>query len=164
MTYRSWRASRRTRLVEIAYLRDVAAWTWWSTLTFRGWVQRDRSRSALRSWLRGVARDLVGAHVTVAWILEPNRAGVDHAHALLAVPEGKTLDRAAAEGLWRRVDDRAGFTQMVRYRAGGLSSDPRYGAAAYLGEKVDWNVTVACDRAPPCRRKGGCLVLSGPWF
>ena len=162
MSYRSWRASRRARLVEMEYVRDAAAWTWWTTLTFGRWVERDRSRSTLRAWLRGVARDLVGDHVTVAWVLEPNRSGVDHAHALLAVPDGKDLQRDAAEALWRRLEPRAGFTQMVRYRAGG-SSDPRYGAAAYLGNKIDWNLTVACNRAPPCRREG-CVVLSGPWF
>jgi hypothetical protein len=162
MSYRSWRASRRTRVVEMAFVRDVASWDWWVTLTHGRWVERDRSRSTLRSWLRGVARDLVGDHVTVAWVLEPNRRGVDHAHVLLAVPEGKTLDRAAAEALWRRLDPRAGFTQMVRYRP-GKSSDPRYGAAAYLSDKTDWNLTVACNRALPCRRKG-CTVLSGPWF
>lgn len=163
MTFRSWRASRRTSLVAMAYLRDVAPWTWWVTLTFRRWVQRDRARAALRSWLRGVARDLVGAHVVVAWVLEPNRAGVDHAHVLLAIPQGFTLDRARAEQLWRRIDDRAGVSQMVRYRP-GTASDPRFGAAAYLGSKVDWNLTVACDRAPPCRRERGCVELSGPWF
>lgn len=163
MTFRSWRASRRTRLVEMAFIRDAAAWTWWVTLTFRRWLPRDRARAALRSWLRGVARDLVSDHVTVAWVLEPNRAGVDHAHVLLAVPDGATLDRTAAEALWRRIDERAGVSQMVRYRAGG-ANDPRYGAAAYLGSKIDWNVTIACNRAPPCRRKRGCVELGGPWF
>lgn len=147
----------------MAFIRDVAQWTWWVTLTYRKWVRREQSRSDLRRWLRGVAKDLVGAHVTVAWVLEPNRSGVDHAHALLAIPEGKSLDRAAAEALWRRGDGLAGFSQMVRYRGGG-SADPRYGAAAYLGDMIEWNVTVACDRAPPYRRERGCMVLSGPWF
>jgi len=150
-------------VVESAYLKNAAAWTWWVTLTFHRWVQRDRARSAFRSWLRGVARDLVGAHVTVAWAIEPNRSGVDHVHGLLAVPDGAELGRDEAEALWRRLDPRAGFSQMVRYRPGG-ASDPRYGAAGYLADKTDWNLTVACNRAPPCRRKGGCLVLRGPWF
>ena len=163
MSYRSWRASQRKRLVEMEYLRDVATWTWWVTLTYGGWVPRDRARLTLRSWLSGIARDLVGDHVFVAWVLEPNRRGVDHGHVLLSVPEGRTLERDAAEALWRRLDPLAGFTQMVRYRHGG-SSDPRFGAAAYLGDKADWNVTVACNRALPCRRKRGCTELSGPWF
>jgi hypothetical protein len=162
MSLRSWRASRRTCVVEAAFLRDVASWTWWVTLTFFRSVPRDRARVALRFWLRGVARE-VGDHVKVAWVLEPTRVGVPHAHVLVAVPDGKSMGQNGAEALWRRSDPLAGFSRVVRY-APGRGCDPRFGAAGYLAEKQDWNVTVACPRRPPCRRKGGCLVLRGPWF
>ena len=103
----------------MAFVRDVAPWTWWITLTFRRWVPRDRARAALRSFFRGVARDLVGDHVMIAWVLEPNRNGVDHAHALLAVPDGRVLDRSAA-GEWGGVEA-GGVANVVTVDGGALA-------------------------------------------
>ncbi|HEY1954365.1 MAG TPA: hypothetical protein VGH28_02110 [Polyangiaceae bacterium] len=155
--------ARRERLAATDFLRELRAWTWWGTVTFRWQTQRDRARYELRAWLRRIAVD-VDDHVSVAWVIEPTRLGADHAHVLLAIPATRSLRRERAEDLWKSGNARGGYIHMVRYAPGRRYGDPQFGAAGYLAAKTDWNVTVACPRHPPCRRKRGCVQLRGPWF
>lgn len=155
------RPPNRVRKVGVAWLRSFT-WDWAWALTFEKYVPRDRARCALRQWLRVVARDIVGAHCRVAWVIERRRVGeLFHIHLQLAPLEGATLDVRAAERAWRACDAVAGYTRCSRYRRGEVDERSH---EQYLGKAAEWDIAIVCDRRPRCRRRHGCSFAHGPWI
>jgi hypothetical protein len=155
-----WRKKRTARRVTTEFLREGNEWTWYVTPTFMGYVSSDHARQALRRWIRFLAKDLLGVHFKIAWVLERTRLGVWHAHALIAVPAGFHLDRDDAVAAWFKADRSAGIIHIRRF---DRERFPDADAVDYLANK-DWNLTWACPRRAPCRRERGCLQFGGPWF
>jgi hypothetical protein len=141
------------------FTHDLAPWTHFCTLTFRGPVSDARAEAVFRRWARQIARDVVHAHFRIAWAFGHQGNGSPHFHVLLALPRGLRLaggTRRTLVGLWRWADRKAGFTDVQFYR-------PTRGAPWYMARHEDVSWATVCSWPPRCRRWGrGCRVTSCP--
>jgi hypothetical protein len=139
------------------FIRDLAPWDYWATLTFSEDVPLDSALAALKRWLRIVAKEMVNAHVPCAWAVETQKRGTWHLHILLAFPGSYHLfDIRRADRLWQALHPLAGFTDFDEY-------DEEKGAPFYMAKVSEPDFNIACPRHPRCRRKGGCVEAPGAW-
>ena len=142
--------------VTAEFIRDLAPWHWFATLTFRTEVTADAAHRAFRTWARGVASS-AETHVTAAWAYEARDVRrVLHFHALLAPHENvNRIDVRSLSHAWQSYYDSGEATFSRVYSTEG--------AADYLAKHPAWDVNVACPRRPECRRAAGCVKAPGPW-
>lgn len=140
------------------FVRDLAPWRWFVTLTFHEDVTNDHARWALRSWLRIIARHVVHDHLTVAWGFERTSRDRLHIHLLLHCADNARLFRPRlARAIWRSTSKSAGVTRFNRYRS------EEHGAE-YVIKEGDWDATIVCSRKPRCRRpRRGCVIARNTW-
>lgn len=140
------------RAAEKGLIAGFAPWQWFATLTFRDERSDDSAHGAFKRWARCIARDLCRSHVTIAWAYEHQARDVMHYHALLS-PHARALNVTATqiEGAWPHA-----------YSAPVEAVFDAEGAAEYLLRHAAWNLNVACDRRPRCRRDV-CVIAPGPW-
>lgn len=107
---------------------NAFTWSWWVTLTTRDPLPLKVIRGRFFTWLR-VLRKALHGHFEVIWVLERQRRGALHVHAVISdIP----LDN---KGLWRamirtweyasRSGNKFGSATIVKYdplKAGELSS------------------------------------------
>lgn len=143
---------------EAMFVRDLAPWGWFITLTFTEDVTREHSRWALRTWVRVIAREVVHGHVKIAWGFERTSWDRLHIHALLHCMENSRLFRPRlARAIWRATSKSAGITRFKKYRA------DEHGAE-YVVKDGDWDAIVVCSRKPRCRRsRRPCVVAQNHW-
>lgn len=144
------------------HLSKAARWAYFATLTHARDASDATVRSAFLEWCRQLARDAYRAHLRIGWVYAPQARDVLHVHALVAPHEAEPVELHAADlaaaWTWGSVD-----VQPV--------TEP-IGAAAYLLKHTSltahdirrgWDLNVACDRRPCCRRRAACLFAPGAW-
>ncbi len=130
------------------------AWTHWFTLTYRDAVSMYRAERDLKTWLRSLARELLCAHVPVAWAIDLQRHGGAHIHVLLALPADiSPSPTRLLESQWRYLIKGAGFTDGERYR-------PDKAAPFYMAGHAEWDMNVACPRTPQWFQARGAVRLN----
>lgn len=140
------------------FVRDLAPWGWFITLTFGEDVSVEHARWALRAWVRVIARDVVHGHVKIAFSLERTSWDRLHIHVLLHCLENPRLFRPRlARSIWRSRSKSAGITRFNRYR-------PEEHGAEYVVKEGEWDAVVVCSRKPRCRRpRRPCVVTTNHW-
>jgi hypothetical protein len=142
--------AQRTRLHNEtgAFIYGIRRWRSFAHFTFEHPVSRDDARRKFQDWIRRLARDVVGTHLTVAWSIERGLlGGLVHIHALLHVHANKTTPfTEVLERDWPH-----GIAAVQDY------DDRRRGAWYLVGDiewsgDADWSIDVACDRGNKCRR------------
>lgn len=78
---------------DAGFVRDLAPWGWFITLTFAEDVTREHARWALRTWVRVIAREVVHGHVMMTWGIERTSWDRIHIHVLLHCIENAPLFR-----------------------------------------------------------------------
>ena len=135
------------------FLAGFAPWERFVTLTFSRDVCDAAAHLAFRRWARHVACGLYRSHVNIAWAYGPQARGTLHFHALVAPAElAAAVTPAELAAAWHEGPD---VTAAAVTAAAG--------AADYLTRHPEWNLNVACDRRPCCRRAHGCVIAPGPW-
>lgn len=151
---------------EIAtFLAKFAPWHWFVTLTFDGEPSETAAFSAFRQWARTAASDVLRTHVWIASGYGPQERGITHFHALLSLVARTDTPLATLDTHWRADTAGAAAALADHWRVGSFDAKPVYcahGAAEYLAKHQSWDLNVACDRQPRCRRKG-CVIAPGPW-
>lgn len=146
------------RAAEARFVRDLAPWDWFITLTFNDDVSIEHARWALRAWVRVIARDVVHGHITIAWGFERTSWDRLHIHLVLHCMENRRLFRPRlARAIWRSGSKSAGITRFNRYRI------EEHGAE-YVVKDGEWDAIVVCSRKPRCRRpRRPCVVAQNHW-
>lgn len=137
-----------------SFIHDLAAWRWFATLTFTASVPRDVAMRSLRTWLRGLASNVMGDHIRFACAIDVQSGGRLHMHALLAWERVVDIATEVGEREWHSIP-LAGHSRIAAY-------DAARGAAMYLASHAEWDVNVACPRRSGCRKRG-CSVAPSPW-
>jgi len=138
------------------FIRDLYPWTYWITLTYLYSASVYQTERDLKVWLRFVARELARDHVPVAWVIDLQQNGRAHIHVLLALPPKMSPSPIRLlQSQWRYLIKGAGGTKCEIY-------NPADSAAFYMvRHDAEWEVNIACDRSPRCRRSG-CKAAPGP--
>lgn len=148
---------RRLRTAYGTFIRDIAAWDYWVTLTFTEDVSTAAANRTLRKWLRFIAKQMVNAHVPFASVAERQGRGTWHFHLLLSFPGSfHDFNPRAADKAWKKLHPLAGFTKIEQY-------DPEQAAAFYIAKDGEPDINIACPRHPCCRRESGCVEAPGSW-
>jgi hypothetical protein len=138
------------------FLRDMAPWQWWATLTFRDYVYEEKGKAALRWWLRMVARHVARDHVKFAWATDYQGRETLHFHVLLSWRwDSLVFNEELGTTIWRASPLMTGLCRVRRYDGSG-------GAAEYEAAHDEWDVGVACPRFANCRRRR-CRCAPGQW-
>lgn len=144
------------------FLSHAAPWRYFVTLTHARDVSDRTVLGAFREWARGLAKGR--GHMRIGWVHAPQARDVLHVHALLAPHEADLaaeLHEADLARAWTRgrVDVQT-VTEPIGAAAYLLQHTPLTAADIRRG----WDLNVACDRRPSCRRPGrSCLFAPGPW-
>ena len=131
-------------------------------MTFRRDVCDAAAHLAFRRWARTMARDVYRSHLRIGWVYAPQARGVLHVHALVAVAELVAVDITAAE-LGNAWHEGSVDVQPVFDRVGAVDYMLSHTALAADDIRRGWNLNVACDRRPCCRRAHGCAIAPGSW-
>lgn len=134
------------------FIRKTARWTHWTTFTFRVPQDERKAKRVLRDWSQALAR-AVNAHFEVAWVVEKQSGDGFHVHALLALPDGNTLDEQQLQDQLLLQSPAIGLCVIEEY-------DPDRGAAEYIAKKQECDISIACPRDKKCKRKG---CTQGSW-
>ena len=130
----------------VKFIRELADWRLFVTLTFNRDVVPKAAHDAVRVYLQGIARECERRHFRVAWGCGRQLSGRLHYHVLAVRLDGAEFTTGARE--FRR-----------RWLHGDCQVEPvrvRKKATKYAVEHEGWSTVVVCDRAHPCRRRGSC--------
>lgn len=151
------------------YLSTVAPWRYHVTLTHARDVSDRTVLLAFRDWARWVARHVYRRHLRLGWVHAPQARDVLHVHALVALHEADL----AAELHDQEHEAERLVAAWTRGSVRATAITEPCGAAAYLLQHTHltaadirraWDLNVACDRRPSCRRPGrSCLFAPGAW-
>lgn len=149
------------------FLESHAPWTHFVTLTVRRSVEEGEAFQLARRWTEIVARTIVRGHFDVAIGVEAGKLlGRIHAHLVIAIRPGSTLDERAARQAWLSLSPSVGIIEILPYASRGGqhafngSGRPR-GHAEYVLKADRANVRVACPRdRTTCRHR----CREGAWL
>jgi len=129
-------------------IRDLRRWRYVATFTFKDDVSRDVAWARFHEWVKHLAREVIGAHVTVAWCIEHGASRLEHIHAVLHVHANRVVpDAEEVANTWT-----FGRVLVDDYRPDGGAEFYMVKTIKWRGD-ADWGIFVACDRRPACRRR-----------
>jgi hypothetical protein len=143
----------------VEFVTKSRRWNVWASLTFKEAPSLPKCEDAFRRWLRAIAVSVVDDHVPYFYVCDRQQRGDYHFHALLAVPIDVTAPVIRKmRRCWRDASCQAGINKIERV------NDPERATRYALAGHNAWEVNVACDRRPRCRRSGsGCVEAPGSW-
>lgn len=124
-TYGELREAWASMMIEML---GAFPWSWWVTLTTKKPFPIEIIRKRLYRWLKTLRKALHG-HFEVIWVLERQRRGALHVHAVISdIPENNKGIWKAMINTWEypnRSGSKIGSAQIMRYdpgKAGELSN------------------------------------------
>ncbi len=132
------------------FIRNLAKWRWWVTLTIRRPMTTARVDMFFCIWLRRLAESMQ-THVTASWANGPQGGGNPHFHVLLSWKwDSSIFTEELARILWRGADSATGNVKVLKYKDDG-------GASWYHAKHPRWDANIACPYLGKCRRNG-CVI------
>lgn len=149
------------------FLANKAPWERFVTLTFAHPVAAVRAHGYFRDWARFLAQNVYRSHLTIAWAHGLQARRVIHFHALVAqLDQEAHVEAVQLADAWHKAPGPDAALLADAWHEGPDVDVQEVhnadGAAAYLTRHPSWDLNVACDRGPKCRRSR-CLLAPGPW-
>lgn len=148
----------RVMAAEARFVRSLAPWDWFGTLTFTEDVTLGHATWALHAWLRKIAQEVVHAHVTVACGFERTSRDRLHIHLVLhSADDARVLRPRLARAIWRATSKSGGVTRFTKFRS-------EEQGAEYVVKDGHWDSAIVCSRKAKCRRpRRGCIKARTAW-